>query len=703
MSFVNNEKIMKYINKNKWNKILLKYDPHTQVADGNNILHMACIRGNKEAIYKILKRYPQMFYVSNLMGETCSHLLLKHKWYDLFKSTFLIHPDIISFVDNQGMTVAQIAIDAPFILQWLIDKIPDAMKDSMNNLSYEGVNLLLRLLQTTTSRDIYYEIIQKLVNKGVDLNAPAQYPPLIYTSSHNKPELTRLLLENGANPNVRDESAQLTPLIRSIQNNDIENTKILLQHRADANYAGPEGDELPINIAIQNKNSDMLQLLLNNKPNLKIRDRNLETPLHKLLLSKPEGWTRPSNIYKTLYMGSDSMSNRNIRGETPVDLLVKNTNWMNYSELLRDYKTLSTINDIDTKTKVLDLLSDSKIDHTTNKYEQAKSKIILKRSLVKNKNNIKMPIKRTTNFGLFNSDILHNCIYTMIILEKYTNLMIPVQSLLTDKAINDMKQMDELAHFRTSYGLVLGDIVNIYMEYFYEMLPHLIVWRDKNLFYINPDLELYMSRLLNSPKVRFIYLKLTIIPQKNSTHANLILYDKKTKEAVRFEPYGFVDVQTIDDSVLDETLENTLKSVISTDIKYHKPREYMQDSRFQVVSSDDDPNYRKLGDPLGYCLAWCYWFMELRLNNPDQNINQLITNAFENILNKDSKENTNMFLDYIRDYSTKLDDEKNKFLQEIGFDKDSFYKIQQNDKDILKIHNAIIEKLDKITSKRLID
>ena len=234
-------------------------------------------------------------------------------------------------------------------------------------------------------------------------------------------------------------------------------------------------------------------------------------------------------------------------------------------------------------------------------------------------------------------------------LKKYESLMIPCQTFIPDISVNSKRNLAELANFRSDYGKMLTSILEIYNEFMYELLPHLMIWRDQNIHHINKNIKFYTQDLIESPKVRFIYLKLTLIPHSSGTHANLILFDKKTKEMVRFEPYGFIDV--LDEKELNETLKTLGEELFGKDIKYIKPSDYAKDYRFQVVSDDGNDDNKKMGDPTGYCLAWCFWFIELRLKNPDEPLEQLINNAFDGINKKDDSDTSAIFLDYIRNLS----------------------------------------------------
>ena len=58
----------------------------------------------------------------------------------------------------------------------------------------------------------------------------------------------------------------------------------------------------------------------------------------------------------------------------------------------------------------------------------------------------------------------------------------------------------------------------------------------------------------------------------------------------------------------------------------------MEETKFQIVSSDSDPDIKKTGDPLGFCMAWCFWYLELRIKNPKIESKKLVEYAFNNIL-----------------------------------------------------------------------
>jgi hypothetical protein len=126
-----------------------------------------------------------------------------------------------------------------------------------------------------------------------------------------------------------------------------------------------------------------------------------------------------------------------------------------------------------------------------------------------------------------------------------------------------------------------------------------------------------------------------------------------------------------------------MKATKINNIKMIRPTFFLNDNKFQTASNGD--NEKTLGDPQGYCLAWCFWFLELKLKNPDVDEKILTNNALENILVLYDKNHNNPLLSYIREYAHKLDSEKNKILKDIGFSDHELYELKYTDNKLEKI------------------
>jgi ankyrin repeat protein len=681
--------IIQYMNDNKWDKILKNYDIKDTIINGNNILHHACIRGKTDVINDILLKNDNLYYVLNNEGDTCAHLLAKNVWYDILKDTYLHHKDVVTFKNDNNDTFIQILIDNNDMLDWIIDKVPDKYQDSFNNLSNNGYTVMLRLIEQNNLL-----LIEKLLKHNISLTVPENNTPLLFATINNKYDAVKLLLKNKADPNYKDSSG-ITPLIASIMDDNYDICKLLLKYNANINYYGREGDLLPLNLALLKKNNQFVKLLLDNNASLNITNRNLETPISIALKTDSFEWINPSYLFELIY--KSNLDIPDINGITSLERLLKSNRWQEFSEALRHKKINLSANikyvKNDDLIQFINTVSDgtilSRAKHCNSNINPLRLQkcrtyikhIFLNRTDNDNNNMINMPKITKSNRSLFNSDAIHNCIYTVILLNMRTNLMIPYQEDIPDKKINDLMNLDELSAFRTPYGIIIKQLLSLYTEYFYEMSPYLILWRDHNLWYHNKDLKIYIRKILNNKKIRFIMLKLTLIPLENITHANVILYDKERNEAIRFDPYGPIDMN--DEKLLDIELEKLLRNIFDLNkLKYIKPLDYMTDTKFQIVSNESNENNRKLGDPIGYCLAWTFWFIELRLDNPNIDISTLVKKSFNNILSDAVNSETNVMLDHIRNYASKLDKLKNQFLLDIGIAEDEIYNISYKDKSL---------------------
>src|SRR5690606_10803959 len=137
-----------------------------------------------------------------------------------------------------------------------------------------------------------------------------------------------------------------------------------------------------------------------------------------------------------------------------------------------------------------------------------------------------------------------------------------------------------------------------------------------------------------------------------------------------------------DTTKLDETISKIFKKI--NNVKYFSPNTFMKNYKFQLVGIKTGK--KKWGDPVGFCLAWCYWFIELILQNPDDEISVLIDEAYDKM-----KTQYPDIQEYIRYYANNLDQEKNKFMIEARIEKKNIYDENISEENIIKI----IKHIDK--------
>jgi hypothetical protein len=308
--------------------------------------------------------------------------------------------------------------------------------------------------------------------------------------------------------------------------------------------------------------------------------------------------------------------------------------------------------------------------------------------------NIKKYLKKT-HYGIFVSDSLHNMIYTYIILKR-NNLLIPFEH----ESVSQYTNLDNCIKITNNDKDIMSTI-QFYFYNFNSWLPHLIVWKNSNNYFIYPQLVELIKQFASVK--RFIYIKLSIIASTKELgtirHANLILIDNLKKTVERFEPYGEIYFSNCTE------LNSVLKTEISDKLNY--VFDFVQPyPGFQVRSNEYDQKNKSYGDPGGFCLAWCFLYLEMKIYYEEQITNQssefesmqvikIINNYIINKFNKDfpnlkMDEQQNLYLAFIRYYAKGLDKEKNKLIKSYGLNISTIYHLDLDD----KIHKKIIYNLN---------
>jgi|LakMenEpi03Aug12_release.lakeMendotaPanAssembly.Ray.scaffolds.fasta_scaffold165502_1 ankyrin repeat protein len=725
-------KIKKLINSNNWDKIYEKLaknkiKPDTEISNGNSIIHLAAINNNEKIINYYLKKDNNILQKSNDEGNTPVHLLAIYGYVDLLKECIKVVPEFLNLQNNNNETISLLLYNDLDFIKWIQKYKPNNLL--VNNINGENI-YTKNLYDTNNKNDIGYKIIKYIIsNNKKEIN---KYDGSLLSDAikENKPHIAKLLINNKYDINKRD-SRYISPFIYAVKNKNYDLINSLIKHGADINYCGPEGDYNPMIWTIINNEYKLIDLLLENNFNINNYNRYLETPLHYALYNKPyNSKITPTIISKLLYYGD--LNIKNVNGQTPLHLLCKYHHWKNYSSIINrkeldifiedkankrpfDYLNGNYIYDfidvvVNSYTRLLDgninYIDQCRTDLKSFECRSELKKYIFKtkRSIPLVEDNILMNQKiniitgTTVQHGLFNSDSLHNMIYMIQIMKKYKNIGLPFQYYINDKYINDKIQYSNNNLFKQPNEYVISDLVSIYMEYFYELLPYLIIWRSPTQYFVHHNLEFLLKKCLSSTNIRFVVLKLTLVTSPNSTHANIIIYDKINNTLERFEPYGTIPY--LNNVALDNFIYDLGKRCFNSDLKYYKPKDIFGMVGFQTISNDSNPNVKKLGDPMGYCLSWTFWYLEMKISNPDVHPSIFIKQVMRKITDNDNLDGEKLFISFIRNYASELDKAKNTFMIESGVNLENVYNLALSSEDQTKVKNYLVSEFKKIIKER---
>lgn len=713
--------INKLINNNKWNEIYnliinKKVSPDEEITNGNTVAHLAAINNEHKLINYLIKNDGKILEKSNDEGNTPIHLLAVYGYVDLLKDCIKEKPELLTLLNNNNENIPNILYNDLDLVKLIIKLHPDDI--IVNDKSQENII-------TKNINDGNIEILKLLLHKMMDdIN---KFPDsfLCYAINENKDDIAKLFIENGYDVNKKDKKF-MTPFLYTVFNQKNDLMKLLIKYHADINYNGAEGDQNPLIWAINNQDIETIEILLESGFNVNNYNKHYETPLHLALMNKK---ISPSILSKLLYHGD--LNIKTINGQTPLHLLCRYHNWKNYNNIIKKKKLNIFILDKDNK-RPIDYLSSKHlydfIDTAVDSYvkivkhdgqfdienckniksEACKNEIkkhmfTTQRSIPKHKDmrilNQKIKLisgsKRAIH-GLFNSDVLHNMIYTLVMMKKYKNIGMPFQYYNHDKFINDKLLQFNNNLYKTNIEYIISDLVQIYTNFFYELSPYLIVWRSSTQNHINKDLGFFLKKCLKSPKIKYIILKLTLVVGDSNTHANLIIYDKKNNTIERFEPYGTIPY--LENDKLNDFIKELGVKYLSREVKYLSPQDLFGSLGFQTISMDNKPEMKKLADPVGNCLAWTFWYLEMRVSNPDIDPNTLLTQTKELIIQKYGNLGEKAFISFIRDYAVDLDKYKNEFMKSAGISVNEIYDLVPSNKNQSKIINTVMYEFQKLAN-----
>ena len=295
-------------------------------------------------------------------------------------------------------------------------------------------------------------------------------------------------------------------------------------------------------------------------------------------------------------------------------------------------------------------------------------------------------ILKNDDYGIYGNNFIHNLLYTNIFIDKYRNLKIPFIPFNKEYIIEKRKL------FEISNNKEFTEYAQLYLNYSIYLLPSLVYWKNSDDYFIDINLIEWIKKNNKS----YIFLKLSIKGEdKFNRHANILFIDYKNNILERFEPYG--------DNYFCNSLD--LNFILKTEIadKLNLKFKFVQSyPGFQTKSHEFDSNNIQICDPNGFCLAWCFLYIEIKmiLINKNKNYNPIdvIDNYIINNFKKDFKNinNDNLYMVFIRYYARHLDLEKNKVLKSFGINNKDMYKKYYNYNEMKIISDNINNKLLKI-------
>lgn len=226
---------------------------------------------------------------------------------------------------------------------------------------------------------------------------------------------------------------------------------------------------------------------------------------------------------------------------------------------------------------------------------------------------------------------------------------------------------------------------NIFLKY--HDFAWVILWNNKDRYYIHPHLNMLIMAAYNSKKYKFATVFVSYRNGSGGLHAIPIIYDFEKKLIERWDSFGYSQVFNSIDEILKEELTK------DTVFKYNGLDKTQFKVGIQEMSLENRGNNIKRGDFGGFCAAWTIWFIEHKIKNPNINTKKLINKSLQKILTTSHSKykNYGIIISYIRNYSNLIQNRIQKLFDIQKWDYDDYTNEQVSMGTDYEVYNFLMK------------
>ncbi|ARF11749.1 ankyrin repeat protein [Klosneuvirus KNV1] len=708
------------------------FDINVRDNSNNYLITYAIVKNNIEIIKLLLDKECRID-IRDQEGKSILYLPIKYNYNEIIK--LLIEHDKhsigISIVD---ITDIDEKIPLHYAIQFTNNYAIDILLNANSNVNYQDKNGNNALHLAVKSKE--YDSCKKILSKDIHINAINNIGETALHIACNLKfiSIIQLLIDNGIDINIRENKTNMTALIYAVNRNNIDSVKLLMNNKINTNLQDFIGNTA-ISYSIIDDFNEITYELIKSKPNVNLHNIDGNLPIH-LLLEK-------DNIYENeitkFLIDQSNLNFQNNVGNTPLHFICQKDLWKTYKNILIKKKLNIFVSNSDHKRPV-DYINKNDLDEfmemtvksylyilrNSNFIWKENWENICNKELFYEKLNdeqlqiVKKYISKTHKDSDNKKDICHTIILHKI-QEIYKNndqkcgyTSYPQKKFKQCIDIDNLTNVEVCTFTGETLEILIGVIYllskhkyacstiepnfktnNDMCNYFLslgmrttnkcEFLNFEIVWVHKKLFF-SDNFANNFRKCIDNNNIRFIIIPLGIEIERGS-HANYLIFDKKTYEMERFEPYGSESPYKFNYN--QKLLDNILSfkfTEIDPNIKYISPDNFLPKIGFQYFDIYEEKT-SKIGDPSGFCALWSLWYTDMRMKYPDINRKSLV-----NKLLKEIKFKNISFRHMIRNYSINITDIRDKIFKAAGITINDWL----NDHYTEKQYELIIKELSKL-------
>ena len=706
-------------------------DINIKDTNGNHMIFMAVIK-DKIEIVTILIKYGARLDIIDTEGYSLLFYPIR------INNRNMIDILLVSNKENIGLSLVNICDSkqrvplfyaAKYKNHYAIEQLLKYGADP-NHKNNSGLNVLH---MAVLRKDI--NIVKSILVciKNIDARTNNGSTALHYSCSFQLLEITKLLLEAGANTDLSEFENDMCPIFYTVIMNDLELTKLLIDYRASPNYQDYLGNTM-IHYVILNKHMQILDYIFKKYPikiptkkrTENINDQNTDyniyidcnivnidglTIMHLLLYDyRPDFLAYITKILPYANINcQDNAGNtllhiiaekglckvlepfiinkkmhvyiKNSKGKTVIDLVNLSNKDSFIETIVHSYYSILTNNKNEWQFDWQNSCSNiGKSDQDYNKCIKYIKNDILENKvsvpIIKSKEYIIIQQHENIQFSTFSGSLLD-----ILCGFRYLELKYPYVCTILHKDRDH--DNDELQKYHGSLGIL--DNPHRHIVYFE------IRWIYQQIFFPSHFRTLFKDAII-SGKYKYIILPIGII-LSNGHHSNALLYDIETHTIERFEPHGsnYPSQFNYNPELLDDTIYRKFAEIISSiygakiSITYYNPKKYLPRIGFQTFENTEVTGNKNIGDPNGFCALWCIWYLDYRLKyhkyRPDTIVRKMI---------KRIRISNYSFRTLIRNYSEIITSFRDSYLKTISKTINDYLNNRLTDGDIADLYNTII-------------
>lgn len=679
--------IFEYVKKFEWDKFekSLSNDIDFNIKDEskNYVIQYIIIYNNVKALKSLLAYDPNITWI-DIEGKTILFEPIKYNYTDI----------ILLLIDNDKRKIGESIVDIKdkygnFPIHYAlifqnIDIFNILAKTCKLSVYDRNHNSLLHLIVKNKNINFMHKKILEKTNINIQNND--NYTALHLACVYDLNDFIELLLNMNANTNIHEKLGLMTPVFIALLNGNNEGVLKILNNekiKYDINRQEIEGNTL-LHLAIIENNYDIINEIIKKYKgviNFNITNKFGNTSLHIIFqkITNEDHNMLNYNMYHFIEYSDINIQNNS--GYTCWHYIIKLNAYDAFSDILIKKKNnLFILNNKnkspfdmikDSNTELLDLISrsyyhilmsgtnknwinDFDIKCSSGSFNENKCITLIKKYIIeKNKSfpsvkkqyciNVELDKNNSpNNFTGISLDVLMSYIFFM---KKYSGL----STSITENFSSNI----HVGNMYSNMGIEKN------LHYDYQNFEILWIFLK---FIVPTTLEASINNFIENDSKKLMAIPLGIDLNIGS-HSNIIIIDKQFKTVERFEPNGALEPYQLNYNakMLDFTLEKYFKDFFKN-YKYLKPLNTQEIIGFQTLEMQENNKKRKIGDPEGFCVGWCLWYLQQRL------LYQVHPLKLSLKLKINIKAKNISFKDLIRSFMNNILIERNKLLEELEID-----------------------------------